>query len=104
MSTSAAAAAADDDDDDDNEPLPELTPTLAEFAQLPLGDFEAAFKFIQSHHEVFVHGATDALLLAGFRAQMKGQAKYAKQCVNRSLMLQYCEKLGRDGVSIFFQR
>ncbi|KAF8606992.1 hypothetical protein BDV93DRAFT_436861 [Ceratobasidium sp. AG-I] len=101
---STSAAADDDDDDDDNEPLPELTSTLADFAQLPLGDFDAAFKFIQSHHEVFVHGATDALLLAGFRAQMKGQAKYAKQCVNRSLMLQYCEKLGRDGVSIFFQR
>jgi cell division cycle protein 37 len=84
--------------------LPELTPTLAEFALLPLGDFEVAFEFIQSHHEVFVPGATDALLLAGFRAQMKGESKYAKQCVNRSLMLQYCEKLGRDGVSLFFQR
>lgn len=91
-------------DDDDDEPLPELTPILAEFALLPLGDFEAAFKFIQSHHDIFVPGATDALLLAGFRAQMKDDSKYAKQCVNRSLMLQYCEKLGRDGVSLFFQR
>lgn len=104
-STSATATATVDyDDDDDNEPLPELTPALTEFAQLPMGNFEVAFKFIQSHHEVFVPGATDALLLAGFRAQMKGQSKYAKQCVNRSLMLQYCEKLGRDGVAIFFQR
>ncbi|QRV92342.1 HSP90 co-chaperone Cdc37 [Ceratobasidium sp. AG-Ba] len=91
-------------EDDDDEPLPELTPTLAEFALLPLGDFDSAFKFIQAHHDIFTPGATDALLLAGFRAQMKGESKYAKQCVNRSLMLQYCEKLGRDGVSLFFQR
>jgi len=103
VETPAGLAQADDGDDDD-EPLPELTPTLAEFSRLRLGDFDGAFKFIQSHHDVFVPGATDALLLAGFRAQMKGESKYAKQCVNRSLMLQYCEKLGRDGVSLFFQR
>ncbi|KAG8697635.1 hsp90 co-chaperone Cdc37, partial [Ceratobasidium sp. 395] len=102
VETPAISTQADDDDDD--EPLPELTPTLADFALLPLGDFDGAFKFIQAHHDVFVPGATDALLLAGFRAQMKGESKYAKQCVNRSLMLQYCEKLGRDGVSLFFQR
>ncbi|KAF8755026.1 Cdc37 C terminal domain [Rhizoctonia solani] len=76
----------------------------AKFASLPLGSFEQAFQFIQDNHEIFSPGATDAFLLAGFRAQMKGESKYAKQCVNRSLMLQYCEKLGRDGVSLFFKR
>ncbi|KAF8685604.1 Cdc37 C terminal domain [Rhizoctonia solani] len=94
----------DGDDDDDMEPLPELTPLQAKFASLPLGSFEQAFQFIQDNHEIFSPGATDAFLLAGFRAQMKGESKYAKQCVNRSLMLQYCEKLGRDGVSLFFKR
>ena len=93
-----------DDDDDDDVPLPELTPLQVKFASLPLGDFEGAFKFIQDNHEIFSPGVTDAFLLAGFRAQMKDDSKYAKQCVNRSLMLQYCEKLGRDGVSLFFQR
>ncbi|CAE6405065.1 unnamed protein product [Rhizoctonia solani] len=92
------------DDDNDMEPLPELTPLQAKFASLPLGSFEQAFQFIQDNHEIFSLGATDAFLLAGFRAQMKGESKYAKQCVNRSLMLQYCEKLGRDGVSLFFKR
>ncbi|QRW20130.1 HSP90 co-chaperone Cdc37 [Rhizoctonia solani] len=77
---------------------------MAKFASLPLGSFEQAFQFIQDNHEIFSPGATDAFLLAGFRAQMKGESKYAKQCVNRSLMLQYCEKLGRDGVSLFFKR
>ncbi|KAH7337062.1 Cdc37 N terminal kinase binding-domain-containing protein [Rhizoctonia solani] len=102
--TKPPTAAADDEDDDDLEPLPELTPLQSKFALLPLGDFEKAFQFIQDNHEIFSPGATDAFLLAGFRAQMKGDSKYAKQCVNRSLMLQYCEKLGRDGVSLFFQR
>ncbi|CAE6458895.1 unnamed protein product [Rhizoctonia solani] len=102
--TKPPAAAADDEDDEDLEPLPELTPLQAKFALLPLGDFEHAFQFIQENHGIFSPGATDAFLLAGFRAQMKGDSKYAKQCVNRSLMLQYCEKLGRDGVSLFFQR
>ncbi|KDN41750.1 hypothetical protein RSAG8_07281, partial [Rhizoctonia solani AG-8 WAC10335] len=104
VETKPPAAAADDEEDDDMEPLPELTPLQAKFALLPLGDFEQAFHFIQDNHEIFAPGATDAFLLAGFRAQMKGDLKYAKQCVNRSLMLQYCEKLGRDGVSLFFKR
>ncbi|CAE6413420.1 unnamed protein product [Rhizoctonia solani] len=104
VETQPTATAADDEDEDDMEPLPELTPLQAKFALLPLGDFEQAFQFIQNNHEIFSFGATDAFLLAGFRAQMKGESKYAKQCVNRSLMLQYCEKLGRDGVSLFFKR
>ena len=49
-------------------------------------------------------GASDALLVAAFTAQGDGKAKYAKQCVHQSLLLQYCEKLGKDGVSIFFKR
>lgn len=49
-------------------------------------------------------GASDALLVAAFTAQGDGKAKYAKQCVNQSLLLQYCDKLGRDGVSVFFKR
>ncbi|CUA68836.1 Hsp90 co-chaperone Cdc37 [Rhizoctonia solani] len=104
VETKPRAATVDDEDDDDAEPLPELTPLQVKFAALPLGDFEKAFDFIQNNHDIFAPGATDAFLLAGFRAQMKGDSKYAKQCVNRSLMLQYCEKLGRDGVSLFFKR
>lgn len=49
-------------------------------------------------------GASDALLVAGFRAQGAGRARYAKQCVHQSLLLQYCDKLGADGVRVFFQK
>ncbi|KAI6027509.1 Cdc37 N terminal kinase binding-domain-containing protein [Pisolithus microcarpus] len=101
-STPPAEASADDDDDDNE--LPELTPTLTQFSRLPLGDYEGSFSFIQQNREVFVPGASDALLVAAFRAQMDGKAKYARQCVHQSLLLQYCDKLGKDGVRVFFEK
>ncbi len=30
--------------------------------------------------------------------------KYAKQCVNQALLLQYCERLGKDGPALFIRR
>jgi len=48
--------------------------------------------------------AADALLVAAFTAEGKGKSKYAKQCVHQSLLLQYGEKLGKDGVGIFFKK
>ncbi|KAH8989665.1 Cdc37 N terminal kinase binding-domain-containing protein [Lactarius hatsudake] len=104
-STSTARAPDDvDDDDDDEVALPHMTPSLEEFAKLPLWDFEKLWLFIQSHREVVVAGASDALLVAAFGAQRDGKSKYAKQCVHQSLVLQYGEKLGKDGVQLFFKR
>ncbi|KAI0046976.1 hypothetical protein FA95DRAFT_1493157 [Auriscalpium vulgare] len=98
-STSSAPASEDPDDE-----LPEMTPSLEAFSRLPLWDFEASWEFIQNHREVVVAGATDALLVAAFTAQQDGKAKYSKQCVHQSLLLQYGEKLGKDGVRLFFKR
>ncbi|KIM89114.1 hypothetical protein PILCRDRAFT_34884, partial [Piloderma croceum F 1598] len=111
-STSAAAPAAsanDDDDEEDDEDsfdteLPELTPSLEAFSHLPLWAYETSWKFIQSHRDVVVPGASDALLVAAFRAQGNGKEAYAKQCVHQSLLLQYCDKLGGDGVRVFFRK
>lgn len=89
---------------DIEEELPHMTPTLEEFAKLPLWDFDKSWSFIQNHRDVVVHGASDALLVSAFRAQRAGKSKYAKQCVHQSLILQYGEKLGKDGVKLFFQR
>lgn len=93
-----------EDDDDEEEGLPELTPSLEEFSKIPVKGYEKSFTFIQSHHDVIVPGASDALLVSAFRAQSAGKSKYAKQCVHQSLLLQYCEKLGKDGVSLFFRK
>ncbi|KAL4073092.1 Cdc37 N terminal kinase binding-domain-containing protein [Scleroderma yunnanense] len=107
-STASAASepsvSADDDDDGADVDLPELTPALLRFSHIPLWNYEASFVFIQQNRAVVVPGASDALLVAAFQAQSDGKAKYAKQCVHQSLLLQYCDKLGRDGVRVFFQK
>ena len=104
-STPTAVAADDDDEDDDEEgELPELTPALVAFSKIPLKAYEKSFEYIQNHREVYVPGASDALLVAAFRAQGQDKPRYAKQCIHQSLLLQYCEKLGRDGVGVFFKK
>ena len=90
--------------DDEEDALPELTPSLETFSKIPLKAYEKSFEFIQSHRDVVVPGAADALLVAAFRAQSNKKPKYAKQCVHQSLLLQYCEKLGGDGVRVFFRK
>ncbi|KAG1770872.1 Cdc37 N terminal kinase binding-domain-containing protein [Suillus placidus] len=86
------------------EELPELTPSLERFSRLSLWAYEQSFSFIQANRDVVVPGASDALLVAAFRAESKGRFEYAEKCVHQSLLLQYCEKLGKDGVRLFFQK
>jgi cell division cycle protein 37 len=81
-----------------------MNPTLIGFSQIPFGDYEKSFKYIQDHRDTVVPGASDALLVAAFTAQSEGKKKYARQCVHQSLLLQYCEKIGGDGVRVFFQK
>ncbi|KAF9485816.1 hsp90-like protein [Pholiota conissans] len=102
VETSSSSKAADDDAEEEG--LPELTPSLEAFSKIPLWSYEKSFEFIQEHRDVYVPGASDALLVAAFTAQGEGKSKYAKQCVHQSLLIQYCEKLGRDGVGIFFKK
>ncbi|THV00851.1 hypothetical protein K435DRAFT_591999, partial [Dendrothele bispora CBS 962.96] len=89
---------------EDDDALPEMTPSLRAFSEIAVKDYQKSFSFIQEHRDVVVKGASDALLVAGFRAQTAGKSKYSKQCVHQSLLLQYCEKLGVDGVRVFFKK
>jgi cell division cycle protein 37 len=99
-----AAAAADDADDADDDDLPQLTPSLVGFSKIGAGRFQQSYEYIQAHRDVIVAGASDALLVAAFDAQSNGRPKHAKQCVHQSLLVQYCEKLGGDGVRVFFMK
>ncbi|KAJ3570104.1 hypothetical protein NP233_g4630 [Leucocoprinus birnbaumii] len=101
--TSAPNPTPGNDDDEDAE-LPQLTPALEGFAKIPVGDYEKSWSYIQAHRDVYVPGASDALLVAAFTSQSEGKKKYARQCVHQSLLLQYCEKLGRDGPRMFFKK
>jgi len=98
------ATEGDEVEEDDAEIVPEMTPAIAEFSKLPLGGFQESWDFIKAHRDVVVPGASDALLIAGYRAEREGKHKYAKQCVHQSLLLQYGEKLGSDGISVFFNK
>ncbi|KAI0669237.1 Cdc37 N terminal kinase binding-domain-containing protein, partial [Trametes maxima] len=102
-STSSAASSSKSAADDYDE-LPELTPSLTEFSHIPIRGYEQSWEFIKAHRDVYVPGASDALLVAAFRAQSDGKVKWAQQCVHQSLLLQYCEKLGKDGPSMFFRK
>ncbi|KAJ3506570.1 hypothetical protein NLJ89_g6797 [Agrocybe chaxingu] len=104
VESTTSAPVSKPDDDEAAEGLPDLTPSLDAFSKLPLGDYEKSFHFIQQHRDVYVPGASDALLVAAFTAQGEGKPKYAKQCIHQSLLLQYCEKLGPDGVGVFFKK
>jgi cell division cycle protein 37 len=104
MKSSAQPDASDESDDEDEERLPQLTPALAEFSEIPVRDYERSWRFIQANSEVVISGATDALLVEAFAAESRGEQRYSKQCVHQGLLLQYCDKLGPDGVSLFFKR
>ncbi|PSS37516.1 hypothetical protein PHLCEN_2v630 [Hermanssonia centrifuga] len=102
--TAADAPTSSSDPDDELTELPELTPALEAFSHLPVRGYEKSWEFIKEHRDVIVPGASDALLVAAFTAQSDGKDAYAKKCVHQSLLLQYCEKLGQDGVTVFFRK
>lgn len=94
----------DVDDDDDDDAL-KLSPDGKTFAKIKVGDFKASLDFIGKHYDDIVNEKTqEALLGEAFEVQLKGQERYAKQCVHQSLLIQYCRNLGRDGVGVFFKR
>lgn len=74
------------------------------FTQIPYLNFAQAFSFIQANPSILVEKTTDSLLLEGFNAEMAGEKDRARRCVEKGLLVQYCRKLGKDGVRLFFQR
>lgn len=99
-----AAASPAEEEEEEEEGVPEMTPSIEAFSKLPLGGFSQSWEFIKGHRDVVVAGASDALLVAAFRAERAKKHQYAKQCIHQSLLLQYSEKLGRDGVAVFFRK
>ena len=114
----------------DEEEMPTLLPSMQGFAKLPTclpslpltasglppsfnptrdvkaEPFDEALKYLSSHKELLREdtNATDALLVEAFQAQMRGDGKLSRRCVEKALLVQYCNKLGKDGVNLFFRR
>ena len=61
-------------EDEESADLPELTPSLEAFSHLPIRGFEESWEFIKQHRDVVVPGASDALLVAAFKAQSEGKS------------------------------
>ncbi|CAO3615664.1 unnamed protein product [Cunninghamella echinulata] len=98
--TSADADVESDDEDDDKDI--ELTPKAAAFSKLE--GFPASYDYILKHMDIVTEQYSDQILAEAFTAQLRGDTKYAKNCVIQSLTLQYCGQLGANGVNVFFQR
>ncbi|KAJ7288247.1 Cdc37 N terminal kinase binding-domain-containing protein [Mycena rebaudengoi] len=93
-----------DEEDDVDDDIANLPLSLDSFSRIPLKAFEESFRFIQEHRDVVVPGASDSLLGAAFKAQYDKKPAYAKQCVHQSLLLQYGDKLGVNGIGLFFKK
>lgn len=94
-----------EEDAEDNDDALKLSSDGKAFAKIKVGDFKASLDFIGKHYDDIVNEKIqEALLGEAFEAQLKGQDRYAKQCVHQSLLVQYCRNLGRDGVGVFFKR
>ncbi|KAI9621059.1 hypothetical protein H4Q26_013253 [Puccinia striiformis f. sp. tritici PST-130] len=73
--------------------------------QIKSSDYSSSLSAIQADPSLYLNeSTTDALLVEAFESEMKGKKTYAKNCVHQGLLLQYCRKLGRDGVSLFFRK
>ncbi|KAJ7016661.1 Cdc37 N terminal kinase binding-domain-containing protein [Mycena alexandri] len=96
--------AEEEEEEDLDDDIANLTPSIEAFSKIPLRAFEQSFRFIQQHRDVVVPGASDSLLGAAFKAQYDNKPKYSKQCVHQSLLLQYGDKLGVDGLGVFFKK
>ncbi|TIA88658.1 hypothetical protein E3P99_02470 [Wallemia hederae] len=86
--------------------LPDLSPNMARLAQIPLRQYKALVEIIAGDRSLLRDETTDALFVEAFNAGMEGKqrSEYAMRCVNAGLFVQYCNKLGKDGLSLFMQR
>jgi cell division cycle protein 37 len=69
-----------------------------------LKGLDESFKALSCSPELIGQKYSDEILAEAFRLEMKGKSKEAYNCVNQSLILQYCGLLGKDGISLFFKR
>lgn len=94
-----------DADSSDDEELPQLSSTAIKFAKIKASNYPASLAAIQADPTLYLDElTTDALLVEAFEAEMKGAKEHARNCVHQGLLLQYCRKLGKDGVSLFFRK
>ncbi|WVF70201.1 hypothetical protein IAT40_004989 [Kwoniella sp. CBS 6097] len=103
-STAAATPAEPVAEADDDDTFGPLSASGRAFAQIPLGEFEKSYAFIQKDSSVLSEATHDSLLAEAFDAERRGDKGLAQRCVHQSLLVNYCRQLGKDGVGLFFQK
>lgn len=93
-----------DDQEDEEADFGPLSPSARAFANIPLGEFEKSYNYIQKDSSVLTESTHDSLLAEAFDAERRGDKALAQRCVHQSLLVNYCRQLGRDGVGLFFQK
>ncbi|KAF2720226.1 Hsp90 co-chaperone Cdc37 [Polychaeton citri CBS 116435] len=117
--TSGSAADIEDGDEDEapgEDDDIQASAAAKAFGKIKFGDYKASLQFIGQNSQILKESESDGLLVEAFNAQSRasaadcppaqahGDSEYARQCVEKALLLQYCRQLGRDGVQLFFKR
>ncbi|KAK9480166.1 Cdc37 N terminal kinase binding-domain-containing protein [Lipomyces japonicus] len=97
-------ADADDEGGDDDEEDFQVSDQAKAFAKIAYGDYDKCLEFIRTHSSIVSEGEADGILYDAFGEEMKGNHKAAKRHVHNALLLQYCARLGPDGVGLFFSK
>ncbi|KAK9325790.1 Cdc37 N terminal kinase binding-domain-containing protein [Lipomyces orientalis] len=80
------------------------SPIAQEFAAIRMGDYQKCLNFIGKHPNIVSEEEADGILFDAFGKEMAGKHAAAKRHVHNALLLQYCARLGKDGVTMFFRK
>ncbi|KAJ1982101.1 hsp90 co-chaperone Cdc37 [Dimargaris verticillata] len=67
-------------------------------------DMDATLKYISKYPNIVDESISDEILVKAFELGMINESAAAYKCVHQALILQYCARLGNNGVSIFVMR
>ncbi|KAJ1974670.1 hsp90 co-chaperone Cdc37 [Dimargaris xerosporica] len=67
-------------------------------------DMDATLKYISKYPNIVNESISDEILVKAFELGMANESAAAYQCVHQALILQYCARLGNNGVSMFVMR
>lgn len=89
----------DDEEDDVN-----ASDAAKEFAKIPVGQYQKAYSYLQSHPKIINEKEKDGLMMEAFQMQLDGDTASMERTVHNALLLQYCYTLGPDGLTRFFSK
>ncbi|KAK9719000.1 hsp90 co-chaperone Cdc37 [Basidiobolus ranarum] len=91
----------DEEEDDEYEEV-EASDALIEFGLQT--DYSKSYELIKADPTLVSEAHADELMAEAFKYQLSDFSNEARAFVHQSLVLQYCVKLGSDGIGLFFHR